>query len=343
MADEERFVGAGPDGSRGEPARTGLDVGLGVAAVARRLGVAAGTLRTWDRRYGLGPSGHAAGAHRRYTAGDLSRLTLMRRLMLEGVGAAQAARAAIEADVADVAPLSAPSRRARAVRGSRIGGGRVIALRNASPAARGLARAAMALDSATCSALIGASLGRRGVVPTWDELVRPVLTGVGDRWRATGTGVEVEHLLSECVEDGLRAVTRRLRHPLNSRPVLLAALEAEEHRLPLHALAAALAERQVGVRMLGARLPAAALSEAVTRTGAAAVFVWAQVAAAPGRPSRSGPLEAVPALRPAPVLLVGGPGWQHERLPPHVRRLGDLGSAVEAVSAVVGVDSPEPR
>ena len=38
---------------------------LPVAAVARRLGVAPATLRTWDRRYGLGPSVHAPGAHRR--------------------------------------------------------------------------------------------------------------------------------------------------------------------------------------------------------------------------------------------------------------------------------------
>ena len=39
-----------------------LDVGLGVAAVARRLGVAPATLRTWDRRYGVGPT-RARGGH----------------------------------------------------------------------------------------------------------------------------------------------------------------------------------------------------------------------------------------------------------------------------------------
>ena len=50
---------------------------LTVAAVARRLGVAPATLRTWDRRYGIGPSGHAPGRHRRYSPEDMGRLELM--------------------------------------------------------------------------------------------------------------------------------------------------------------------------------------------------------------------------------------------------------------------------
>jgi MerR family transcriptional regulator, light-induced transcriptional regulator len=58
---------------------------LTVAAVARRLGVAPPTLRTWDRRYGLGPSAHTAGAHRRYSPADVARLMVMRRLTLQGV------------------------------------------------------------------------------------------------------------------------------------------------------------------------------------------------------------------------------------------------------------------
>ena len=41
------------------------EVGLSVAAVARRIGIAPATLRTWDRRYGLGPTLHKAGSHRR--------------------------------------------------------------------------------------------------------------------------------------------------------------------------------------------------------------------------------------------------------------------------------------
>lgn len=69
---------------------------LTVAAVASRLGVAPATLRTWDRRYGLGPSEHTAGAHRRYSTADLARLMSMRSLTLDGVPPADAARLARE-------------------------------------------------------------------------------------------------------------------------------------------------------------------------------------------------------------------------------------------------------
>lgn len=87
-------------GSGGSRAAT--SPGLAVAAVARRLGVAPATLRTWDRRYGLGPSGRTAGSHRRYTPEDVARLLVMRRLTLDGVAPVDAARAALAVDADDL-------------------------------------------------------------------------------------------------------------------------------------------------------------------------------------------------------------------------------------------------
>ncbi len=314
---------------------------LGVAAVARRLGVATGTLRTWDRRYGLGPSAHEAGTRRRYTVADLARLTLMRRLMIEGVATADAARTAAETGAdslpgaEDLLPEGPAAVRSR--RGSRTGGGRVVSTRDAGPAARGLARAAMGLDSDACTALLRASLARSGVVPTWNELLVPVLSGIGDRWRSTGSGVEVEHLLSECAEAALRSVPTATGQLRNTRPVLLAALEPEDHRLPLVALGAALAERRVAVRPLGARLPARALADAVSRTGALAVFLWAQGAAGPARLPDGDLLAGV---RPRPAVLLGGPGWDGQPDRPGVSRVADLESAVAAVITVVSGGVP---
>src|SRR5512144_2431207 len=72
---------------------------LTVAAGARRLGVAPSTLRTWDRRYGLGPSPHTAGAHRPYSPSDVTRLVVMRGLVVEGVPPAEAAQIALSTPV----------------------------------------------------------------------------------------------------------------------------------------------------------------------------------------------------------------------------------------------------
>ncbi|WP_333772182.1 MerR family transcriptional regulator, partial [Streptomyces sp. IBSBF 3136] len=74
----------------GPPAEAGLTTG----ALARRLGVSPTTLRSWERRYGIGPAERAAGRHRRWTPRDVAMLETMCRLTSAGVAPAEAARAA---------------------------------------------------------------------------------------------------------------------------------------------------------------------------------------------------------------------------------------------------------
>ncbi|MFC7546423.1 MerR family transcriptional regulator [Plantactinospora sp. GCM10030261] len=300
---------------------------LSVGAVARRLGVAVTTLRTWHQRYGLGPSEHLPGHHRRYTAADLARLEIMRRLTAEGVSPAEAARWARRAGEPYSAESARPRRRAGA-RGTSRTGEPTIPLGRATPAAHALARAAGRLDQDGMGTAIGRAIGTDGVLTTWDRLLRPVLVGIGSRHAETGGLIEVEHLLSRCVSEAFAAVPRPRTGPAR---ILLACADEEQHSLPLEALAAALAEVGVPCRSLGARVPVAALRTAVDRTTPAVVTVWshARVTADPAQ------LVAVLTSPHRPVLvLAAGPGWDPAALPAGVIRPQTLGEAVSLSVAV---------
>jgi hypothetical protein len=318
------------------PAPEPPEARLTVAAVARRLGVAPATLRTWDRRYGLGPTPHSAGSHRRYSRADIARLETMRRLVLDGVPPADAARLALGPAAparADDGPPPGPSGRLGRLDGVRPGGpgGRVLALPGGTADTRGLARAAMALDAASIRVAVDRAMAEHGVVLTWTELLCPVLVAIGERWASTGEGVEVEHLLAETAGSALRAVSTA-PEPRNGRPVLLACAPEEQHSLPLSALAAALAEQGIGARLLGGGIPLPALRAAVRRTGPAALMVWAHAPTAADVQL----LDALPVLRPPVAVLVGGVGWMGRALPPRVTYVPDLAAAVGLVARAVG-------
>jgi MerR family transcriptional regulator, light-induced transcriptional regulator len=297
----------------------GGQAGLRVSAVARLLGVAPATLRSWHRRYGIGPSLHTDGRHRRYDAADVERLRRMHAEMLRGASTADAARVAVAAS-----PAAAPIGEDLPPPG-RIGG-RGLRLPGGSALARGLGRAALAMDPVAIRAVLRDALATLGVVATWDTVARPVLVSIADRWADTGMGVEAEHLLSECV---IRALAE---HPVpapaaGSRPVLLASAPGEYHSLPLSALAAALAGRRVETRMVGAALPVPALRAAVQRIAPAAVVLWAQA------PPPSGLLAARPRTGQHCRWFVAGPGWDGVPCPPAVTLLGSLQQAADAVAA----------
>jgi hypothetical protein len=292
-----------------------VDEGLTAGDVARRLGIAVTTLRTWHQRYGLGPSRHRPRHHRRYTADDVAQLEVMRRLTGQGIPAAEAAR---------VATAGAPRIDPPVPGAARDGGGHAIPVGRAGAAARGLARAAMRLDMSTMVGVITAGVSEHGVVHAWDRMILPVLVGVGERHASTNQLVEVEHLLSRAVSVVFAAVPR----PEGAQPpqILLACADEEQHVLPLEALAAALAERGCASRLLGPRVPAAALAQAVRRTGPAAVVVWSQTPTT-GDPAQ---LQAILAVRPLPAMVAAaGPGWRlNRRLPAGVERPRDLSEAL---------------
>lgn len=295
----------------------GQSEALTVAAVARRLGVAPATLRTWDRRYGLGPSEHSSGEHRRYSSGDIARLTLMRKLVIAGVSPAEAAQRALAYE----SPSSADSVSEALAREFEI----------KTDLVESIMRAARAYDRSFVEDVIRSEMTGRGVVNTWNEVMVPLLIALGEEWAGQGTGIETEHLISEIIKRLLQESLRSVDKPVNARPVLLACVGEELHSLPLYALAAALSERDVAVQFLGARTPIEAIGAVVKRSAPPAIFLWAQL-------NKNGNCEALgqlPTIRPAPRIVLGGPGWNNATNTQAVI-VDDLVDACEEILRAIG-------
>ncbi|MGX1267382.1 MerR family transcriptional regulator [Streptomyces phaeoluteigriseus] len=327
-------VGAG-DGDETEVRRGG---GLTTGEVARRLGVAPTTVRSWDRRYGLGPAAHTGGRHRRWTAGDLARLERMCALTATGLPPAEAARLAMDATGSKTPPprdeatrpLPQPVARGR----SRAGTG--LRLGDVRQECKGIARAALRLDAAALDALLNDAIEEHGLVAAWTEVIMPTLQAVGRKWESSGERyVEVEHFLSWHVSGALRRHTPPVPADRPGATTLLACVPAENHTLPLEVLAAALAERGLPIRMFGGSLPVESLVAAVRRTGPAAVGLWAQSRTTASRPlaQHIAAIEwGVRGARRKPVVLTLGPGWAGRNALglPHPPGLAEAVAAVES-------------
>ncbi|MEV6678796.1 MerR family transcriptional regulator [Streptomyces erythrochromogenes] len=328
--------------------------GLTTGAVARRLGVAPTTLRTWDRRYGIGPAAREDGRHRRWTPGDIAVLQEMCRLTSSGIPPAEAARAALSGPApapaappppgtrpapADAAappvgpePLPRPARRP--------GSGNGLPLGAVRQECRGLGRAAVRLDARAVDDLLGSVIAQYGLVTAWEEVMAPTLHAVGRKWETSGDRyVEVEHLLSWHVSSALRRAAAPPDPGARTgvAPVLLACVPGEQHTLALEALAAGLAGLGLPTLMFGAAVPPDALDQAVRRTGPAAVVLWSQARSTANPPLARHLAEVawgVKGARARPAVLPAGPGWAGHPLPPGTLRPRGLREALALLRAL---------
>ncbi|WP_353946776.1 MerR family transcriptional regulator [Streptomyces sp. HUAS MG91] len=276
--------------------------GVTTGALARRLGVSPTTLRSWDRRYGLGPVQRSTGRHRRWTDDDVAVVEEMCRLTTTGLPPAEAAR------LARKRLMTGPPALPRQVRAA----ARATAPASPERLTRGIARAATRLDAPTVHSLLADAVRNHGLVSSWQDVMVPVLHLVGRKWEEAGDRyVEVEHLLSWHVSRALHQAVPVA--PVSALPPLvLACVPAEQHVLPLEALSAALGELGVPQRMFGAAVPVEAVSAAVRRTGPRVVVLWAQARSTASLPLARHLAEThwgVRGARGKPAVMLCGPGW----------------------------------
>ncbi|MCX5207162.1 MerR family transcriptional regulator [Streptomyces sp. NBC_00237] len=318
--------------------------GMTTGDVARRLGVAPTTLRSWDRRYGIGPAVRDDGRHRRWAAADIDLLERMCALTARGVPPAEAARLARENTPA---PENAPARKSPPPASAppaplaKIPTPRLPSTTIPVRTVRGLRNAAVRLDSPLIDRMLTSTVHSHGLAGTWEGAMSPALRAIGRTWASSGdpTGeryVEAEHLLSWHISTALRRNADTEEPGDDEQPVLLACLPGEMHTLALEALTATLVERGLPVRMFGAAVPLRALAEAVRRTGPRAVVLWSQTRPTADRAVLGmvrSTARGIRGARTQPMVLAGGPGWSRTAPTEGVHRPHSLADALELVES----------
>ncbi|WP_067815435.1 MerR family transcriptional regulator [Nocardia inohanensis] len=272
-----------------------------VAEVARRLGLPVATLRSWNRRYGIGPLQHRPGRHRHYTEDDLAVVTRMVELVRAGAVPASAARAA------------------------RAMSGPVPALGDAAA----VVAASAAMDVTRLLSLLGAHLAHHGVNATWNLLCRPAFDTIVARQQAGLGYIEVEHLLTWAITASLHRIVPLLPDaPGLPGGVVLACTDGEQHVLPLEVLRAGLAERGHAALLLGASVPPTALADALVSNGPpVTVVLWSHSA------FTAGPASVRVAESHADRVLLAGPGWNQDKRARQHRHLTSLEAALDTLTS----------
>lgn len=226
--------------------RAGSGGRVPISEAARLLGVPMPTLRSWESRYGIPSSDRSAGRHRSYSEQELHALRMMRDEIGRGLRAGLAAQS-----VRALLGIQGPARDCIDLLLSASGRGDAEGLRSE------LNRAAALLGTGGCI----------------DDVVFPAMKQIGLWWESGHCDVEQERFTSETVRGWLDGLAARAPAPIDADPVVLACGPSDQHTIGLEALALLLRLRQRPCRVLGARVPAAALVTAARANNAPAVVV----------------------------------------------------------------------
>lgn len=237
-----------PSGSVPElPARASRQeqILLSIGELSEATGVPSETIRIWERRYGKPDPLRLPSGHRRYDESHVHWLRRMAEAVSRGFRPSQVARLSdaelnrVLVPLADI--LKDPE---------------LAALLTMILEFRDTDLRAMLLE-----------MGRRVPALTFlrDHVV-PLVCSASCWWADRRFAVRHEHLLSECLQDVLRALRMEAQPAITERKLLLTTLPGDQHDLGLQMAAFLAARHRIAVTLLGRDLPESEFFNAVAET-----------------------------------------------------------------------------
>lgn len=286
-----------------------------IAAVERDTGLSKDVLRMWERRYGFPTPERDGNGDRLYSAEQVGRLRLIKRLMDQGHRPGKLIATPYE----ELAAL-APRRLAAAP----------ALQEEPSPELDELIELVRRHDGGAYLQSMQQRLARQGLQHFVQDTVAPLALRIGEAWELGTLQVFEEHLFTELTKRLLRQAITAL--PTGSRPrILLTTLPGEQHLLGLLMAEALFALEGAECIPLGTQMPLVDIGRAAEAHRADVVGLSF---------SANFPLRQLPGLLtqlratlPESIeLWIGGRGVLHVAPPLGVHRLASLDEAIRTLA-----------
>ncbi|WP_028455408.1 MerR family transcriptional regulator [Chitinilyticum litopenaei] len=186
-----------------------------IAEVERETGVSKELLRQWERRYAYPQPGRDAAGDRVYSADDVQRLRLLRRLIDHG----GRPRKLVGLTLAELESAWAE-----------LAGGEALVVAPAIPA---LLTHLQGSDAGAVRDWLRGALQAQGLVGFLLQTIVPLTQEVGSAWARGELAVHQEHLYTEAVKVVLREQMARLGTPRQHPRMMLTTVPGESHSLGL--------------------------------------------------------------------------------------------------------------
>ncbi len=308
-----------------------------LGAALKETGLAADTLRAWERRYGVPKPKRTPGGHRLYSERDIQTIKWLVSRQAEGLSISRAVEqwkkliAAGNDPLAEQNEMIVPAGTRPSVYGN------LDAFRDQ------WLDACLRFDEAAAEQVLNQAYMQYSVEAVTAGVIEGALREVGEMWQRGEATVQQEHFLSTLTTRRLDALIAVAPPPMHAPVIVLACAQGEPHALPLLYLNLLLRRHGYKVIFLGADVPTAEITETAQTVKAALVVLSAEqlVTAAVLKDEA-----ALLAKKHIPVAF-GGRIFAHE---PELQKriagtyLGDeINSAVDRIKVLLNEPAPETR
>ena len=238
--------------------------------VLKETGIAADTLRAWERRYGLPMPQRTKGGHRLYSQRDIEIIRWLMKQLESGLSISRAVDMYNEQLASGSDPLPAP----------RAESGFAVQSLTTNPNLDGLRtawlNACLAYDESQADQIFNQAFALHSVETVTSNLIQQGLHELGEMWLSGKASVQQEHFATGLVMRRLETLIASSPAPTRRETILLACPPDEWHTFSLVLLHLHLRRRGFPTVYLGANVPMARIEEMIQTIKPSLIVMAAQ-------------------------------------------------------------------